>query len=138
MTSHRKAQDLSKVVHDEARRILLRHIGKSVAELDALYEKDAETLKTELGKIFKHSGIPVARARRLVEKVFASSRAERVKVVEKAILDAVRDGADLDKRTFKVVFGGEPEVPLPKGRSGSGPNGTPSRLRASESEDEPA
>lgn len=138
MKPHGKAQNLTKVVHDEARRILLRHISKTVGDLDELYEKDAERLKAELRKIFKHSGIPQRRATRLVNEVFASSRAERAKVVERGILQAVTASKDVDKQTFKVVFGGEADTPLPKGRSGSGPNGTPSRWRASESEDEPA
>ncbi len=138
MKSNREAQNLTKVVHDEARRILLRHISKTVGDLDALYEKDAERLKKELRAIFKHSGIPQRRATRLVDEVLASSRADRVKVVEKGIMDAVESSKGLDKRTFKVVFGGEKETPLAKGRSGSQPNRTPSRSPASESEDEPA
>jgi len=134
--SYAKAQDLTRGVYITARQIVLRSIGNSIEQLDALYAQDAERLKKELGRIFKLSGFPQRQAAKIIDQVLGASRAERVKLVTEAIERAARVGRKLDKATFEAVFGKDPDVPKANGRSGSQRIGTPSRLQASESGDE--
>ena len=114
-----KAQDLTRGVYLSARRIVLRSLDKTVDELDALYAKDAERLKRELGRVLKLHGFPARQVESIIDKVMTGSRAERVKVVRKAIEDAARTGRKLDKATFDAVFGKDKDAsPKAKGRSG--------------------
>lgn len=133
-----KTQDLSRGVYLTARQQVLRSIGKTVEQLDALYAKDAAKLKLELARLFKISGIPQRRAAKIIDDVLAGSRAQRVEVVRKAIENAARVGRKLDKATFDTVFGKDPDTKKAAGRSGLRLIGTPSPQRAIGSEDKSA
>jgi hypothetical protein len=132
---YRQAQDLTRGVYLTARQQVLRSIGNTVEQLDALYAGDAERLKRELTKLLRLSGFPQRRAAQIIDSVLAGSRAQRVEIVRKAVENAARVGRKLDKATFDTVFGKDKDAALPlgKGRSGSRPIGTPLRLRANES-----
>jgi hypothetical protein len=136
--SNRAAQKLAKTIHDEARRILLRNIsGIAERKLDELYSQDAETLKVELRRLFKLSGLPYRQAEKVIDKVFAASREARAKVIQGAIFDAVKNAQGLDAKTFDALFSDEPP-PLPDGRPGLRLTETPLPQQASGSEDESA
>jgi hypothetical protein len=133
--SYVKTQDLTRGVYLTARQQVLRSIGKTVEQLDALYAHDAERLKLELGRLFKLSGFPQRRAAKIIDEVLAGSRAQRVEVVRKAIENAARLGRKLDKATFDTVFGKDPDTKKAGGRSGLRLIGTPSPQRATGSGD---
>lgn len=131
-----KSFDLTETVYRAARQHVLRAIGKTVDKLDAVYAKDAIKIREELASLFKISGIPQRRAAQVIDKVIKGSRAERVQIVTEAIESAAREGRKLDKATYDAVFGKDPDTPKGRGRSGLRLIETPSRLPASESEDE--
>ena len=124
---HNEAQDLARKVYLEARRIVLRDLGKALSELDSLYASDAAKLKTELRRILRLSGLPDRQVSNAIDEIFKASRAKRVGLVEGAIRSAAKVAAGLDQATFTAIFGAEAvasAVPLADRRSDSPPKPT--------------
>lgn len=133
-TKHERAQVTARYISDLVRRRALAVIAQQDAALSKVFDKIAEGIRKDL----RAMGFTTKQARDVLEKHFAGTLEERVRIVEEALRAAAREGRKVDQETFDAVFGAEDA-------GAAGPLAAPSSARprkrslklASESEDEP-
>ncbi len=91
------AKRVAELVRQRALAAIIRH-DESLARV---YDQIAEGIRTDL----RATGFTIAQVRSVVEKHFGSTMAERLRVIEDAILQAAREARVLPQETFDAIYG---------------------------------
>lgn len=94
---------LAKRVAELVRQRALRAIVEHDASLGQVFDAIAEGVRRDL----RATGFTIAQVREVLEKHFASTSAERVRIVEDAILSAAREARVMPQETFDAIYGRE-------------------------------
>lgn len=131
-SKHDKAQVTAQYIHDLVRRRALAVVGKHDEALSKVYDQVAAGIRKDL----RAAGFTVKQVRAILDKHFAGTRDERVRIIEDAIRESAQEGRKLDRETFEAVFGAEESADRPLAGPSSARQLRLCGPQASESEDE--